>query len=493
MAQGKTLFVTDFDDTLAKTDAKVFLTRSSGEKIQMTPEKYATYEEQPGDKFDFSEFNKLINPRPIHRFVNLLKKVVEGKKADKIVVLTARAHTRPIAQFLRMMGINSGVVIAALGDANPQKKADYIEKQIRRDGYHRIAFVDDSAKNVDAVKQLKQKFPNVKMLVHQVKHNDQITDDKKEVEVFPIKKNDENFKQADEWIRTKHYLKKWPKSVQQILGVRVNGKMAGVLVYGIGTRGQAATDIFGGGVMANNQLWELQRAFTTDEIKKEVDNLGSMVISKGNEYVRTSSKTKDGKPVKAIVSYADSAQGHGGSVYKSTNATYLGEQPPRTGWAITDPKTGNTVTRSTIKTHIREKMAEKGYIVQKVTPDTGKHKFLYFLGKDQNERDEMMAKVLKPIFSYPKAGQPAKEIPNQAKEKLSKKPQQPTKQQDKEPSSKMATIKQLLRSKVGNPDTGERILVQTALRKDKNHPSYQQAMGMVNAYAKKFGIKLKQR
>jgi hypothetical protein len=307
------------------------------------------------------------------------------------------------------------------------------------------------------------------------------------IEIRPIKKGDTDYVQADEWIRTQHYLKKWPKAVQSILGVYIGNKLSGTLVYGIGTRGQAATDIFGKGVMANNQLWELQRAFTTEEAKKLVPNLGSMVISRGNEYIRTQAKTKDGKPIKAIVSYADSAQGHSGSVYKASNATYLGEQPPRIGWAITDPKTGNTVMRSTIKRSVLLSMKEKGYVIEKITPDTGKHKFLYPLGKDQNERDNLLAKIVKPIFSYPKPGEESKEIPNTAKEKLAKKQQQPAKQTKQ---SKREIIKQLLRSKVTNPKTGEKILVQTALR-DKEHPAHLQAIGMVKAYAKKHNIRIK--
>ncbi len=491
MAEQKTLFVSDFDDTLARTDAKVFVVRN-GKSFSLTPEEYAVFEEQPGDKFDFSEFEQLKNPRPIARFVKLLKQAVDNKKAHKVAILTARGHTGPVKQFLNMIGITKGVVIAALGDSNPQRKANYIEKQIK-DGYNRIAFIDDSPKNVEAVKGLKSKYPNVKLLVHQAKEPEAPAQEsgKKNVEVKPIKKGDSDFAQADEWIRKQHYLKKWPKSVQSTLGVYIDGKLSGVLVYGIGTRGQAATDIFGPGVMANNQLWELQRAFTTDEAKKIVPNLGSMVISRGNEYIRTSAKTKDGKPIKAIVSYADSAQGHKGSVYQSTNATYLGEQPPRTGWAITDPKTGDTVTRSVIKPSILKRMADEGYIVQKVTPDTGKHKFLYALGKDQNEKDQLLSLVQKPIFDYPKAGEKPKQIENPAKQRMAAKKPQVKQQPQKQ--SKQATIKQLLRSKVTNPDTGEKILVQTALKKDKTHPSYKQAMGMVNAYAKRFGIRLKQR
>lgn len=489
---GKTLFVSDFDDTIARTDAKVIVIRD-GKRFILTPEEYAVYEEQPNDTFDFSEFDKLINPRPITRFVNLLKKAIEGKRAEKVVVLTARGHTGPVAEFLKMNGITAGVTIAALGSADPEKKANYIRKHIQQQGFTRVAFIDDSPKNVEAVKRLRAEFPEVKMLVHQAKEPEEPTKEgsKKDVEVRPIKKGDSDFAQADEWIRKQHYLKKWPKSVQSTLGVYIDGKLSGVLVYGIGTRGQAATDIFGKGVMANNQLWELQRAFTTDEAKEIVPNLGSMVISRGNEYIRTKAKTKDGKPVRAIVSYADSAQGHKGSVYQSTNATYLGEQPPRTGWAITDPKTGDTVMRSTIKKSVLQRMAEEGYIIEKVTPDTGKHKFLYALGKDQNERDQLLSLVLKPMFDYPKDGEEPKKIENPAKQRLAKKQPQQKPQETKQ--SKRQAIKQLLRSKVTNPDTGEKIFVQTALRKDKNHPSYKQAMGMVTAYARKFGIRLKPR
>lgn len=164
----KTLYVTDFDDTLVKTDAKVYVTKADGKKITLTPEEYAVYDIDPSDKFDFSEFEDLKNPKPITRFTTLLKKVVEDKKADKIAVLTARGHTKPIAKFLQSLGITTGVSIAALGDANPQRKANYIEKHINS-GYGKVLFIDDSPKNIEAVNKLKTKYPQVKIATHQVK------------------------------------------------------------------------------------------------------------------------------------------------------------------------------------------------------------------------------------------------------------------------------------------------------------------------------------
>ncbi len=171
----KTLFVTDFDDTLAKTDANVYVTSGDGKEKTLSPEEYAVYEPEPDDKFDFSEFEQLKNPRAVTRFTELLKRVIGEKRADKIAVLTARGHTKPIAKFLQAMGIKSGVSIAALGDSNPQRKANYIEKHIK-DGYSRVLFVDDSPKNIQAVDKLKEKYPQVKLLTHKVEPHKEKTE-----------------------------------------------------------------------------------------------------------------------------------------------------------------------------------------------------------------------------------------------------------------------------------------------------------------------------
>ena len=60
--------------------------------------------------------------------------------------------------------------VVALGDSNPQKKADWIQSQIQK-GYNDILFLDDSPKNVKVVKKLKQKYPNIKMDARVVKYD----------------------------------------------------------------------------------------------------------------------------------------------------------------------------------------------------------------------------------------------------------------------------------------------------------------------------------
>ena len=51
------------------------------------------------------------------------------------------------------------------------KQLSRIEKEIERKGYDNIYFVDDSSKNVDAVRRRLNKYPNIRKKVQLVKHD----------------------------------------------------------------------------------------------------------------------------------------------------------------------------------------------------------------------------------------------------------------------------------------------------------------------------------
>jgi len=77
----------------------------------------------------------------------------------KVTILTARALGFPVKYwFKKQLGLD--VYVVGLGNADPQAKADWIEKHIEK-GYTDIAFMDDSIKNVKAVGALQSKHPNV--------------------------------------------------------------------------------------------------------------------------------------------------------------------------------------------------------------------------------------------------------------------------------------------------------------------------------------------
>jgi len=156
----KALKVFDFDDTLVKTNSNIIVKHADGIEDTLTPGEYAVYEPQEGDRFDFTDFQKMLRkPNPINKNINLLQSALQNRQ-NKVTILTARQMAFPIRYYLKHK-YKLDVYVVALGDSNPQKKADWIEDHIKK-GYDDIFFMDDSLKNIEAVDKLKIKYPDVK-------------------------------------------------------------------------------------------------------------------------------------------------------------------------------------------------------------------------------------------------------------------------------------------------------------------------------------------
>ena len=155
------LKIFDFDDTLVKTQSNIYVIHADGSEDTLTPAEYAVYEQQPGDKFDFSDFKTMLKkPNPINRNIKLLRKALQNPY-NKVTILTARQMAFPIRYYLKhRYGLD--VYVVALGDADPERKADWIEDHIKK-GYDDIFFMDDSIKNIEAADKLKTKYPDVKL------------------------------------------------------------------------------------------------------------------------------------------------------------------------------------------------------------------------------------------------------------------------------------------------------------------------------------------
>jgi phosphoglycolate phosphatase-like HAD superfamily hydrolase len=166
--EDKKLRVFDFDDTLVKTTSFIYVTHRDGKKSKLTPGEYAVYKEKPGDEFDYADFQKVSNPKLIKGYFELLKRMSASDGGRKIFILTARSAYKPVHQFIKDLGIRN-LYVVALGDANPEKKADWIEQKVKDEGYDDVFFVDDSLKNVEAVKNRLRKYPKVKQKIQHVK------------------------------------------------------------------------------------------------------------------------------------------------------------------------------------------------------------------------------------------------------------------------------------------------------------------------------------
>jgi len=163
-------WVFDFDYTLVRTDACTHVTNSVGKKFDLDPHEFAIYERQPGDVFDYTDFEKLINPRPIKWMNRILHNVCEHHGHEAALVLSARSYSDPIRQYLVGVGL-ADVEVATLNTPAPEAKAAYVSELIETEDLEEVEFFDDSHKNVAAVAALRAKHPNVAIFSRHVIHN----------------------------------------------------------------------------------------------------------------------------------------------------------------------------------------------------------------------------------------------------------------------------------------------------------------------------------
>ena len=166
---GRILRVFDFDDTLAKSTAFIYVKHKDGSESKLDPAQYATYNSKSTDVFDFRDFNKLLNnPKVIQKNFKLLQRMLDNPN-KKVTILTARKLAFPVRKFFKdEFGMD--VYVVALGSNNPKDKSDWIEQHIKK-GYTDIAFMDDSSKNIRAVDKLKSKYPDVRIKTHLVREH----------------------------------------------------------------------------------------------------------------------------------------------------------------------------------------------------------------------------------------------------------------------------------------------------------------------------------
>lgn len=167
------LFAFDLDDTLIKTKANIIV--YNGEETRtLTPAEYAIYEPQPGDEFDYSQFQGIKDPVIIKDTFELFSKILKTSKMlsnAKTIILTARTPsiTSDLQKFLEKYNLPD-VQLYAVGSSDPNKKADVIQDYIDK-GFNSIRFYDDSPKNITAVKALEKTNPEVQIQAKLMKHD----------------------------------------------------------------------------------------------------------------------------------------------------------------------------------------------------------------------------------------------------------------------------------------------------------------------------------
>ena len=170
----KGITVLDFDDTLAITKSNVLYTMPDGVKGKIDATEFAARSaelESKGAKFDFSEFDKVIDGKTAPLFKKALK-LQEKFGPTNMFVLTARPMTAApaIEAFLKINGLNIPIKnITGLEDGKASAKADWVLNKAA-EGYNDFYFADDAIKNVKAVRDALETV-DVKSKVQQARIN----------------------------------------------------------------------------------------------------------------------------------------------------------------------------------------------------------------------------------------------------------------------------------------------------------------------------------
>lgn len=184
-----------------------------------------------------------------------------------------------------------------------------------------------------------------------------------------------------------HYAKRWP-SISWSFGLFDGNELVGVCTYGTPASSTLKKGICGEEL--KDSVVELNRLCLRDNKKNEASFLVSAslrLLPKG----------------KIVVSFADTDQGHKGTVYQASNFIYCGLSAKRTDWKVKglEHLHGQTISdefrgSKNRAQAMRDKYGDDFYL----KPRSRKHRYVFFVGSKSFKKKAANALKYK-IESYP--------------------------------------------------------------------------------------------
>lgn len=180
-----------------------------------------------------------------------------------------------------------------------------------------------------------------------------------------------------------HYLHSLPGGTKLAFGTFVEGRLLGAITFGVGPYNAfALVD----GACPDDCL-TLTRLWLSEELPS---NSESRVISVCLRYLKKYTS------LKFIMTYADPAQGHVGTIYQATGWRYTGLSEATPKYDIGDGVARHSRSLAhAFGSHSLKYLSGRGLKV-KVMPQIPKHKYIYFLDKNYRNR------LKNPALPYPK-------------------------------------------------------------------------------------------
>ena len=180
-----------------------------------------------------------------------------------------------------------------------------------------------------------------------------------------------------------HYLHSLPGGTSLAFGVFDAGRLVGVLTLGVGPT-MAHRLVTGA---TTRDCLTLTRLWLSDELPK---NSESHVLSVVLRALRRHTS------LKFVLSYADPAHGHIGTIYQAAGWLYTGLSQGSSMCDLGDGRLRHTKTVGYLFGTYSSKHFEIAGAQLKLVPQPGKHRYLFFLEGTWRER------LLVPVLPYPK-------------------------------------------------------------------------------------------
>ena len=159
-----TLFVFDFDDTIAETEEAVLVKDSKTNKIidhLHSQQEADNYVLKPNLYYDFSEFKNVEGAKEIELVTTYLRKL--SISGNRIIVLSARqeAAAPAMRKYLESIGITTKTIKIACVDGS-KNKYPFLRGEIAKNApREKVVVFEDTLKNIQMMLPLEQDYPDL--------------------------------------------------------------------------------------------------------------------------------------------------------------------------------------------------------------------------------------------------------------------------------------------------------------------------------------------
>ena len=188
---------------------------------------------------------------------------------------------------------------------------------------------------------------------------------------------------AKRLLKREHYLHSYPGGTFLSFGVFAGAELAGAVTFGVGP--SLAHRLVDGAT--RHDCASLTRLWLSDGLPA---NSESRVLGVVLRSLRRHTN------LRFLVTYADPAAGHHGTIYQATGWLYTGLSEATPLYDLGDGKTRHSRSVGQVfGTHSIRRLGRHGLSV-KLVPQVAKHRYLYFLGPKWRSR------LSRPVLPYPK-------------------------------------------------------------------------------------------